>query len=125
MDCTCRPGSKYFVDETMVSCCVIQPGENLINTCGSCSVEKRGLMHVRKVSKLFVIFIFFFMSKDNLVGCDAVRQNGFSSLNNPCFQCNIAITNFLVSHTCEKRFHDVIGQSTVHMYSYAKILKHG
>ena len=45
--------------------------------------------------------------------------------NHPCFQCNIAITNFLVSNTCEIRFHDVIGQSTVHMYSYAKILKHG
>ena len=39
---------------------------------------------------------------------------------NPCFQCNIAITNFLVSNTCEIRFHDVIGQSTVSMYSYAK-----
>ena len=45
--------------------------------------------------------------------------------NNPCFQCDIAITNFLVLHTCKIRFHDVIGQSTVHMYSYAKILKHG
>ena len=30
----------------------------------------------------------------------------------------------VVSHTCEIRFHDIIGQSTVHMYSYAKILKH-
>ena len=36
------------------------------------------------------------------------------SHNNPCFQCNIAIINFLVSHTCEIRFNDVIGQSTVH-----------
>ena len=44
------------------------------------------------------------------------------SHNNPCFQYNIAITNFLVSHTLEIRFHDVIGQSSVHMYSYAKIL---
>ena len=51
----------------------------------------------------------------------------FLSHNNPCFQCtcSIAITNFLVSHTCEIRFHDVIGQSTLYMYSYAKILKHG
>ena len=49
----------------------------------------------------------------------------FSSHNNPCFQCNIATTNFLVSNTCEIRFHDVICQSTVPMYSYAKILKHG
>ena len=47
------------------------------------------------------------------------------SHNNPCFQCNTAITNFLISNTCEIRFHDVIGQSTVPMYSYAKILKHG
>ena len=46
------------------------------------------------------------------------------SHNNPCFQCNIAITNFLVSHTCEIRFHDVIGQSTVRIYCYAKVLKH-
>ena len=51
----------------------------------------------------------------------------FLSHNNPCFQwkCNTAITNFLISNTCEIRFHDVIGQSTVPMYSYAKILKHG
>ena len=47
------------------------------------------------------------------------------SHNNPCFQCNIAITNFLVCNTCEIRFHDVICQSTVPMYSYAKLLKHG
>ena len=39
--------------------------------------------------------------------------------------CNIAITNFRVLHMCEIRFHDVIGQSTVHMHSYAKLLKHG
>ena len=45
--------------------------------------------------------------------------------NNPCFQCNIAITNFLVSHACEIRFNDFIGQSTVPMYSYAKNPKHG
>ena len=28
--------------------------------------------------------------------------------------------NFLVSHTCEIRFHDITGQTTVHMYPYAK-----
>ena len=43
-------------------------------------------------------------------------------------RCNIAITNFLVAHACEIRFHDVI-DCTVHVYimtsSYAKILKHG
>ena len=53
------------------------------------------------------------------------NKNNYLSHNNPCFQCNIAITNFLVSNTCEIRFHDVKGQSTVPMYSYAKILKHG
>ena len=47
------------------------------------------------------------------------------SHNNPCFQCKIAITKCLVSNMCEIRFHDVIGQSTVPMYSSAKILKHG
>ena len=36
----------------------------------------------------------------------------------------IAFTN-LVSHTYEIGFHDVIGQSTEPMYSYAKIPKHG
>ena len=40
---------------------------------------------------------------------------------NSCFQCNIAITNFLVSNMCEIRFNDIIGQSTVPMYSYARI----
>ena len=33
--------------------------------------------------------------------------------NNLCFICNIAITNFLVLHMCEIRFHDVIIQSTM------------
>ena len=32
------------------------------------------------------------------------------SLNNSCFQCNIAITNFLGSYMCELRFHDIIGR---------------
>ena len=35
----------------------------------------------------------------------------FLSHNVPFFLCNIAITNFLVSHTCEIRFHDGIGQA--------------
>ena len=38
---------------------------------------------------------------------------------------DIAITNFLVSNSREVRFHDIRGQITVHMYSYAKISKHG
>ena len=48
----------------------------------------------------------------------------FLSHNNPCFQCNIAITIFFVLHTCEIIFHDIKGQSTVRVYSYTKILKH-
>ena len=44
----------------------------------------------------------------------------FYHITTSCFKCNIAITKFLVSHTCEIRFHDVIGRSTLHMYSNAK-----
>ena len=51
-------------------------------------------------------------------------SNFVLSHNTPCFQSNIAITNFLVSHMRELRFHDVIDQSTVSMYSCSKILKH-
>ena len=40
----------------------------------------------------------------------------FLSHNNRCFLFNIAITNFLVLHTCEIRFHDVIDR-TVHMFT--------
>ena len=47
------------------------------------------------------------------------------SHNNPCFQFNIAITSVLILHTCEIRFNDVMGQSSLPMYSYAKIPKHG
>ena len=36
------------------------------------------------------------------------------SQNSPSFQCSVAITNFLLSYMCEIRFHDIIGQSTVH-----------
>ena len=52
-----------------------------------------------------------------------MRTMTILSHNNLCFQCNI--TNLLVSNTCEIRLHDVMGQSTVHRYSYRKILKHG
>ena len=38
-------------------------------------------------------------------------QSPFLSHNHPSWQCNIAITNFLVSHTCEIRFHDVIDRT--------------
>ena len=43
--------------------------------------------------------------------------NLFLSHNNPCFSCNVAITNVLVSHTCEISFHDVIDCSNcTHVY---------
>ena len=53
-----------------------------------------------------------------------LNYNKVLSHNNPCFQCNIAITNFRPPHTCEIRLDDVPGQSTVSMYSYAKNPKH-
>ena len=42
----------------------------------------------------------------------------FLSHKNPCFQCSIAIMNFLVSHTCEIGFHDAVDQSTVHLHVF-------
>ena len=52
------------------------------------------------------------------------KSTQFLPHSNTCFQCDIAVTNFLGSHTCKIRFHDVIYQGIVHMYSYAKVLKH-
>ena len=52
----------------------------------------------------------------------------YLSHNNPCFQCNIAIMNFLVSNTCEIRFHTCISHCLyvyIMMSSYAKNPKHG
>ena len=60
-------------------------------------------------------------SKD--FGCKT-RENNLSH-NNHRLQCNVAITNCLISDTYKMGFHDVIGQSTVPVYSYAKISKHG
>ena len=51
-----------------------------------------------------------------------IMENLNLSHNNPCFQCDIAITNFLVSHTCEIRFHDVIGR-TIHVHVYVFLRK--
>ena len=47
---------------------------------------------------------------ENIVG----GEYGLS--HNPCFKCNIAITNFLVSHKCKMIFHNVIRQSTIYIY---------
>ena len=69
----------------------------------------------------FAFFVIFTLSINNRIPWyeSHLKINGMRSHNNSCFQCNIAITNFLVSNTCEIRFHDVIGQSTVHMYMYS------
>ena len=40
----------------------------------------------------------------------------FVSHNNPCFPCNIAITNFLILYTCKIRFYDII-ERTVHTFT--------
>ena len=44
----------------------------------------------------------------------------YLSHNNPCFQRNVAISNFLVSHTIEIRFHDVISQSAINVYVFLR-----
>ena len=54
--------------------------------------------------------------------CSALTAAVSLSHNNSCFQRNIAITKFLVSQTCKIRFD---AQSTVTMYTCAKIPKHG
>ena len=90
-----------------------------------------------------ILFIFFLvLSGEYNYSNHALEKGGFNALlfvmqpavswdiilshNHPCFKFNAAmITNFLVSQTCEVRFHEVMGQSTVHMYSNAKIPKHG
>ena len=41
----------------------------------------------------------------------------YLSHNNPYFPCNVAITNFLVSHTYNIRFHDVALYRTVRMFT--------
>ena len=70
------------------------------------------------------VLLFYFLEKVELSELNAFADNNLSH-NKPCFQYNIAITNFLVLHTCEIRLNDVISQSNVHMYSYAKVPKHG
>ena len=42
-------------------------------------------------------------------------EESYLSNNNPGFTCDIAITNFVVTHTCEIGFHDVIGR-TIRMF---------
>ena len=81
----------------------------------------------RRVSRLSVIYViivffdcfFFFFSAFYFIVIIQLFIIFILSHNKPCFLCNTAITNFLVSNTCEIRFHDVIGQSTVPMYSSA------
>ena len=51
-----------------------------------------------------------------LTDLEELKYYSFLSHNNPCFPCNIAITNFLVSNMCKIRFHDVIYR-TVYMFT--------
>ena len=44
------------------------------------------------------------------------KRDAKLSHNNPCFPCNIAITNFLILHMCEIRFYDVIDRA-VHTFT--------
>ena len=46
-----------------------------------------------------------------LLFCVCVQDKHILSHNNPCFQSNTAITNFLVLLTCEIRFRDVIDRA--------------
>ena len=73
------------------------------------------------MKQTFSLILNFSACKRTILHRDSVSlmTKWILSHNNPCFLCNIAITNFLVSHTCEISFHDLIGQSTVPMYSSA------
>ena len=73
------------------------------------------------MKQTFSLILNFSACKRTILHRDSVSlmTKWILSHNNPCFQCYIAITNFLVSHTCEISFHDLIGQSTVPMYSSA------
>ena len=53
------------------------------------------------------VFFFLIIKLVNLVDI----KIDIISHNNPCFPCKIAITNFLVSHTCKIRFHYVIDRA--------------
>ena len=92
--------------------------------------QKRVNMYIKKIENHVVLSLesHVIWPKISIFYCafDFLLQQFLKQYNlshkNPGFQCNIDITNFLVSHTFKIRFHvhDVIGQSTVHMYSYAK-----
>ena len=63
------------------------------------------------VKETLIKTMYAILSKINAISgsfCDPKSPLNFLSHNNPCFLCNIATTNFLVSHTSEIRFHDVI-----------------
>ena len=64
----------------------------------------------------FLSILFFFIFFSPVISYQTKYTYLFLSHNNPSFQCNIAITNFLVLHTCEIRFRDIIDR-TVHMFT--------
>ena len=80
------------------------------------------------------IGIFAYWRWTILVECaknPATNITVYHTYNNPCFSCNIdlAITKFLVSHTSERRFYDVIDRTVHHVCimtpSYSNNPKHG
>ena len=56
------------------------------------------------------------MSKYEFLSAKEFESEGYVSHNNSCFPCNLAITNFLVSHACKIIFHDDIDR-TVRMFT--------
>ena len=87
--------------------------------------EKEGMLEVNGSVQFMTNFrdllLFWqdhYLHKDK--DCSALEkvssQEMLLSHNNPCFPCNIAIMNFLVSNKCKIRFHDVIYR-TVRMFT--------
>ena len=95
-----------------------------INTVPSCTeetawtypliTERDEKFHIEKKNRIFSIVLSFFcvFALPVLRVCTAGRVLTLLH-NNPRFQYYVAITNFLVPYTCEIRFHDVRGRSTV------------
>ena len=108
----------YFL--TLVSCDGRCHCRYCQNCCPHCvTVDASFLEMIALLSSLVYCFLFSDVSHS----CPLEEQYQYLSHNKPRFRCNIPITNFLVSNTCKIRLHDIIGQSTVPMYSSTKYSK--
>ena len=90
-----------------------------LNTIKSINQSMLGIMHRFGTSILILtkaISLFTLKAAMYHDACVFFLRDNFVSHNNPFFPCNIAITNFPVSHTCKIRFHDVIHR-TVCMFT--------